>query len=111
MDLKSFVSETLLQVLDGVREAQEKHGGGLWYGRVSPQFELSESTDSRSVTPITAVNFDVAITVSDDVGKKGGIAVVGGFISVGAQGESKNTNQSVSRITFTVPVLLPGVRE
>jgi hypothetical protein len=44
----------------------------------------------------------------EDVGKKGGIGVVGGIIGFGGNLESKSANLSVSRIKFTVPVILPG---
>ena len=82
MDLKTFISETLQQILDGVREAQGKeHGGDI----------NAESTSSATGAHLfyagnygmfTRVNFDVAIAAETSGGGRGGIQVLG----LGAQG-------------------------
>jgi small neutral amino acid transporter SnatA (MarC family) len=56
------------------------------------------------------VKFDVAVTVGEGTGTKGGIAVFVGAIGLGSQGESKTSQSSVSSIQFEVPISLPFTR-
>ncbi len=101
MDLQEFVSQTLVQIIQGVKDAQQearKHGG-----KVNPD-------QSHSPFPgkdIQNVEFDVALTVTEGTGTKGGMGLVVGPLALGTQGESKAQNSSVSRVRFSVPVRLP----
>jgi len=53
------------------------------------------------------VQFDVALTVKEGTGTKGGIGVFAGVISLGSAGQSSAENASVSRVKFLVPLALP----
>lgn len=53
------------------------------------------------------VEFDVALTVTEGTGTKGGIGVFVGAINLGSAGESKNENVSISHVRFRVPLQLP----
>lgn len=86
MDLKDFVSTTIADVLNGVKESKELSG--------------------KTVQLIPGVNngiqFDVAVTVSEEKtsGGKAGVKVVG----IGGEGAHERTvsKETVSRIKFTV---------
>jgi hypothetical protein len=108
MDLKDFVKETLTQIIQGVKEAQpiaQQYGGV-----VSPKYwqggdkSLMQS-DNGEV--IRNVHFDVALTVAEGTGTKGGIGVFAGVVSLGSAGQSSSHSTEVSRVQFFVPVLLP----
>ena len=114
MELKDFVAETLKQIIDGVRESQaygSEHGAV-----VSPaqMFQLSSGqpgfTDG-SQRPVQPIEFDVAVTASEGTKTKGGIGVFMGGVGLGSQGQSDAASRSVSRIRFTVPLVLPTVGE
>jgi hypothetical protein len=49
----------------------------------------------------------MAVTVEDGAKTKAKIGVVTGVFNLGAGGTSENKELAVSRIQFTVPVLLP----
>ncbi|QWF70570.1 hypothetical protein KEF85_14765 [Methylomonas paludis] len=109
MQLREFIKETLTQIVDGVRDAQEPNGGafivpagdgGHKYAD-HPRFSASARLKS------TIVDFDVAITAedSDKVEGSGGIRVLS--IQFGAKGEAASKDTTVSRIQFAVPLLLP----
>jgi len=96
MELEEFITESLKQIMTGVTKAQEdpantgiinaiKPGGGLY-------------------APVKEIEFDVAVTVSQEQGTKGGIGIFVGDVGVGAKGQSQSSNTSVSRIKFSVPV-------
>ena len=109
MDLKTFVSETLTQIMEGVRDARERHQrDGDLEGVISPQYDTTDDVGREGAIPLIAVNFDVAVTVSEGGERKAGIAVVGGIMGLGGNVQSTKQNESISRITFKVPVVLPG---
>lgn len=118
MDLQTFITETLVQIANGISEANvllanvhavanprnvspTGEAGGTVYGHIVPD-ELGQM---RRV--VQSVNFDVAISVAEGSGTKGGIGVVVGAIALGGQGSSSTNNASQSRVSFTVPMALP----
>ena len=113
MDLREFVKETLSQIVQGVKEAQAlaaSHGG-----EVSPDmsrqagstFSASGFVHGPNGTTVQFVAFDVALTVTEGTGTKGGIGVVTGMFNLGSAGESRAENSSLSRVKFGVPLSLP----
>lgn len=94
MDLKEFVSETLREIIEGVKESQEfaAQKGAV----VAPYHDYQKT-----------VEYDVAVTAAEgkEAGAKAGISVW----SIGAGGNVKteNTNTTVSRIKFSIPIELP----
>jgi hypothetical protein len=112
MELQEFISATLRSIIDGVKDAQEHAAKsaatvnpvGLFY---NPN-NTTILTHSESGIIAQQVHFDVAVTTTEGTQSKGGIRIFVGPVGVGAQGQSDATNSSVSRIKFSVPVLLPG---
>jgi len=112
MELKEFISETLIQVIDGVKIAQQysKDNGAL----IAPNGD-SYLVDSLGKTikvsfnyDVQNVEFDVAITTSESSGGKGGAGVFVAGISLGAQVKTETVDQTLSHLKFTVPVCLPA---
>jgi hypothetical protein len=111
MKLEDFVSETLRQIISGVKQAQafaKDQGGQV----VPPNmvFRTSEGVqlfDSRDGTPIEQIQFDVAVTTTEGTSTKGGIGVFVGPLGLGSAGQSNASNQSLSRISFSVPIIFP----
>ena len=93
MDVKEFVSKTLLQIVEGVQEAISQNPTNA---RINPSNSFAHA--------LKQVEFDVAITATDERDASGGIKVGG----IGADLQSKSRDGSVSRIKFTVPVVLPS---
>ena len=111
MDLKEFVSEALVQIISGVKDAQDK--AIELGGKVNPRITGSSEYASQhgflrtADDPAQIVQFDVALTVTEGTGTKGGIGVFAGAINLGSSGQSSNENSSVSRVKFAVPLTLP----
>lgn len=111
MQLEEFVSTTFKQLIKGVISAQKyaaQHGA-----RVNPattRFRTDQGMrlwDENDVSPIAEIEFDVAVTTMDGKGSKGGIGIFVGSVGVGAQGRTDMSNQSTSRIRFSLPLKLP----
>jgi hypothetical protein len=111
MDLKEFVTQTLTQIAAGVREAQVP--AKALGAEVNPHLmtnwpeaaKLGFLNASGRFAPI--VQFDVALTVSEGTGTKGGIGILAGAINLGSSGQSQNEQSVVSRVKFSVPLALP----
>ena len=99
MDLKEFVSQTIIQIIDGIKLAQEEY----------PENACPEMVKFHTQSPvINQVDFDVAIYASDDkeTGAKAGIKVMS-FISASGESKSNSSTGSSSRIKFQVPIRYP----
>jgi hypothetical protein len=111
MNLKDFVTETLVQIVSGVVQAQEKLNGTR--ARANPQ--MRSTSDKSSIgeaegdggQPVYPVEFDVVVTAAEGTGTKGGVGVAVGVFALGSQGQSEAKSGHESRIKFKVPLLLP----
>ena len=101
LELKDFVQQTLVQIMEGVAEAQTKNKSG---GNISPGRKGSPAK-------IHKVRFDVAITEGlTDTGKgKAGIFVA--FANAGVEGAVEEYSSTYNRIKFGVPVVYPRLSD
>jgi hypothetical protein len=111
MELREFVAGSILQIIDGVKNAQDLNKTDA---RISPsalklgnQVQQSNLYDFGDGMLLSNVEFDVAVTAEKSAGTKGGIGVFVGAVGLGSQGKSDSKDQSVSRIKFSVPISLP----
>lgn len=114
MELKEFLSETLLAIIAGVTDAQRKaseHGAlvnptGLMrnVSNVSDNAIWDNSNNNYART----ISFDIAITAEDTATGGAKVKVLSGLLGGDIGGEKGNKNSVASRIQFVVPVLLPG---
>lgn len=104
MDLKTFITETLCQIQEGVQDAIKRRvesGGG---GAINPSYS-SYGEDTRQI--VEKVVFDVAVTASEgsETSGKGGLQVWG--LNANAEAKGTRDQQVVSRIQFSVPIVAP----
>lgn len=110
MDLKDFVSQTLVQIVEGVVEASTRVAE--LGGAVSPSYNahptdaIGRSRDGQSL-PVHAVEFDVAIVAGSESSMEAGGGVKISVFSASAKGSEKDREQTTSRIQFVVPLQLP----
>lgn len=98
MKLEDFVSETLKEVMQGVKKSQatsNEHGGCI-----APHYlKLSEN--------MYKIEFDIAVTTTEGTSTQSGVGVFVGPVALGSKGHSDASSQSLSRIKFSVPVTYP----
>jgi hypothetical protein len=101
MDLKTFVAESLSQILEGIKVAQAKPGGGniAADGYISPEGNLLSGGTSGF---FTKVDFDVLVLAETKEGKPS--VRVG---DVETNQSSSETARNSSRVKFSVHVRLP----
>ena len=110
MELKTFVAETISQIVEGVAEAQErcKGRGALVNPRVAGNYvQRDELWAGDGSAPAQFVEFDVALTATEGTGTKGGIGVIVGAFTLGSSGQSQAERSASSRVKFSVPLVLP----
>ncbi len=107
MDLKDFVKETLVQITEGVKEAQEecKKSGC----RINPEYKKDGKkeryTDDNN--PVTEVHFKVGLSSDSSEKDKGGIAVSFATVVLGHSNEHGDSYSSDTSVEFSIPVALP----
>lgn len=117
MDLKTFVAETLVQIVEGVQEAQRRIEEGKSGAAINPHAisHNSEATHGEA----KPVEFDVAVVAGEETTENKGekVSASVGIISVlsaKAGGEVDNRsqgaqrNETTSHIRFTVMLAQPA---
>ena len=106
MELKDFVAETLKQIVKGVKAAQQsKDCEGASVNPKGFVLNISSGQTQRVSDPKPReIDFDVALMVVEGSEKKAGLTVWG----IGGGLSANSSNTSVSRIRFSVPVILPA---
>lgn len=112
MELKTFVSESLLQIVQGVLDsANEIAAMG---GAVSPVYHSVQSerflgtTKGKESLPVFSVDFDVALTTVRETGQEGTETLrVVSVASTSSTSTEQSAEQTFSRLRFMVPLQLP----
>jgi hypothetical protein len=112
MRLQEFVSQAVKEIIAGVQEAQTyaattgaRINPALHYGAADKgPYALGTDDEPR---PIRDVEFDVGVTSTDASETQAGADVFVAVLGIGARGRSDTSNGCVSRIKFSVPIVLP----
>jgi hypothetical protein len=111
MDIKTFVETSLTQIVEGVNNANtalSDQGAYVSSKNVRP---LREGTTYNSSTGdlVNLIEFDIAVTVNEKDASEGGASIKVAGINIGGGLQKENTNQTVSRIKFNVPLTFPAI--
>ena len=102
MELEEFVRVSLLQIMNGVKAAQQEWGAHIaGAGVISPSWGGPEDFRNR----VQEVKLDIAVTATSKTegGGGGGIKVVA--LDLSGKITRAAENSSVSRISFAIPIL------
>ena len=97
MELREFVKATLVQIIEGVRDAR---------AAVS-QMEARDGAEIVRSYEDQKVDFDVGVTVVESSAREGGGGVQISVLSLGAGISKEKEQTAVNHIKFTVPITLP----
>ena len=106
--LEDFVGETLKQIIGGVKNAQEKAKDVK--ATISPDSHLNyDKKDCLFYAGrlVEHVDFDVAVTCTEQKEAKGGFGIFVAALGAGAQGKTATSSSTITRIKFSVPVVFP----
>ena len=111
MELKDFIKSTISQVIDAVEELNEQYEEKD--AVINPSSPYKQGQDVRSVDTRTGkrqvaeIEFDLTVSVDESKGTGGKVNVLACVIGGDVSKTVSQGNSSVSRVKFTVPVMLP----
>ncbi len=111
IDLEDFVREATLKVLRAVTDARSKAPESA---QVAPHDVVSQSEPALGVSSgasgelVSYLNFDIAVTASSEQSGKVGAGVKIPVVNAqfGASGETSGGSGQISRVAFTIPVVV-----
>lgn len=104
IELRAFIKQALLDIVNGVSDAQKEAGEGVFV----PAGTGSDYEGIRlGVTHIQSVEFSISVTADTSTGKNAKIGVLGAIVGGAVSAGDSASNSHVSRISFKVPVQLP----
>lgn len=115
MDLKEFTTQTLVQIVEGAIEANAQL---LTMSSFVPTTNIVKpkdycvAYDSEGAQRLMHyVDFDVAITATESDGKSGGAGIRVASLTFGGNIESKIENQTISRIKYSLPIVIGEINK
>ncbi len=104
MELKTFIKETLKDVLGAIHEAQEE----IEHGQVVPNLnEQGWKGLETGLTSFQVIDFEVSINAVEQEGSEAKLNVVAAVIGGSVAGDSSNTSEHTAKLNFKIPVKLP----
>lgn len=117
LDLQTFISNSLVQIMEGCQDAQNKLRQS--HARICPRVDVpyldgggaSQHAlgDTGTGRLVQTIDFDVAVTAADEKETKGGIGVITAIVSAGTSGRSEASHETISRLKFSIPVCYPEI--
>lgn len=109
MDLRTFITETLCQISDGMIDAQAAlKDKGV---RINPPYEIDENGRFRCVNEnsqhFQSIEFDIALTTSAKSNAEGGFSIEIWGAKLGGDKGKEAKAEAVSRVRFTIAAMLP----
>jgi hypothetical protein len=117
MDLQKFITESLVEIMNGLKEAQDglKDSNARICPKINRAFETGTKTHllgwSNKGQGISMIEYDIAVEVTNEGSGGGKISVAMGVINGGGFFGSKKGDKVASRIKFTVPVAYPDAAD
>lgn len=115
MELKEFIKESLSQIIDAVVETQDKYKETNVL--ICPDDIQGENNNLyirdenlyqyfNRYTRVQNIEMDIAISVTEKEGNKSGLGIAK-IINAGISSENAQQNESISKIKFSIPIVLP----
>ncbi|WP_297504885.1 hypothetical protein [Ferrovum sp.] len=103
MDLKDFVSQALCDIIDGVKNAQERTA----IGTICPYGLETEDALKAGISTITSVEFQVTVRTEEHAGSAAKLSVITAIVGGSVKGESGTNSGNAATLSFRIPIRLP----
>lgn len=99
MELKEFISRSFQDIAEGIIDAQERLG------------HTDAIINAFDQVKLRNIEFDIATTSSTGTEIGGEVSAKIVVAGIGAGGKKIKSDSSISRIKFTIPVVLPNAKK
>ena len=104
MDLKTFITQALLDIVGAVKEAQSKSDeGAVVPGGINKTFQAVE----KGVSELQAIDFEVTVRAEEKAGSEVRLSVVAAIVGGDVKGASGKQDAHASTLRFRIPVKFP----
>lgn len=104
MDLRTFIKQALLDIVEGVKDAQ----GATPEGTVVPGgFNRSFDNVAHGVSEIQAIDFTVTVTIDEKKGRQAKLGVMSAIVGAGMASDVNNSSAQSSVLKFKIPIQMP----
>ena len=100
-DLKTFVSETIQQVIEGTKEAGQ-------YLKENINYENDGYVQVGNGN-VEKIDFDISVTTSETSKAEGKAGILIKVVDFGIKGSENSEASSINKIRFSVPVAYPQI--
>ena len=111
MELKDFVSITVVQLIDGLNAAIEYGKANNAIVNPSGHLMFAEGAkfgrEIKKGDTIHIIDFDLSVVTSEGGSTEGGLGVFIAPITLGAKAKQEDVITTENRISFSIPVILP----
>jgi hypothetical protein len=104
MELRSFIKQALLDIVEGVKEAQgETESGTVVPGGFHKTIENVEC----GLSEVQAVDFTITVSIDETKGRKAKLGVFSGIVGGQLKSDVENANAQSTVLKFKIPIQLP----
>ena len=117
MKLDEFISETIKSIIKGVSESQKyaSENGAIVNPNVSykdiDNTMVSYLKDRDGASKVYNIDFDISVVTSENKEKEGGASINVYSLKAGGGVSKKENNENISKINFSVNIVLPTINE
>lgn len=106
MELKEFIKGVVADVTNAIKECQEELDNGAIVSPTNRESNDTIDTDNGKLQ-ISEIEFEVSVSASSSNESGGKINVLSAIINGGVNCENNNSNENVSKVKFSIPVIYP----
>jgi hypothetical protein len=104
MELRTFVKQTLKDILSGVSDAQQE----IEQGQIVPSInEQGWEGLKTGLTSYQVIAFEVSVNAVEKEGSEAKLSVVAAVIGGNVKGDSSSIAEHTAKLAFKIPVKLP----
>ena len=103
MELRSFISKALIDIVGGIQDAQKNTPEDTVVPNIAKTFKAVEA----GISELQTVAFEVTVRADDAKGSEAKLNVVAAVFGGGISGHSDESAGHAATLKFTVPVRLP----
>ena len=103
MELRNFISATLLDIVGGVKDAQEKSDPNT----IIPDVPRNEKTVQAGTNDLQTIEFEVTVNADERSGTETKINVVTAFLGGSTKAGSDRAGGHAATLKFRIPICLP----